>query len=166
MTGPSYDERFDRLATLAYRVAFRVLGDRGDAEEVAQETLARAFLRWRRIAGHDEAWVTRVATNEALGRWRKRRPTVALLDEPTATGGPGRGHDSTTVERMELAAALSRLPRRQRQVVALRYLADLPEAEVARLLHTSVGSVKQHTHRGVGRLRAELSAPLLTAEAD
>lgn len=60
------------------------------------------------------------------------------------------------LERHGLVAALHRLPRRQREVLALRYLADLPEADVAAQLRTSVGTVKQHAHRGIARLRQEL----------
>jgi DNA-directed RNA polymerase specialized sigma24 family protein len=75
---PRFDERFDALSAIAYRVAYRLLGNREDAREVAQEALARAYARWRKVAGHDEPWVARVATNLAIGRWRKRRPTVPV----------------------------------------------------------------------------------------
>jgi RNA polymerase sigma-70 factor (ECF subfamily) len=151
---PGFDERFDVLAALAYRVAYRLLGDRGDAEEVAQEALARAYARWRTVSGHDEPWVVRVATNLAIGRWRKRRPTVPIEDRhapsvPDLT--------AAALERRGLVESLRRLPRRQREVVVLRYLADLPEREVAAALDTSVGSVKQHAHRAMARLRADLS---------
>ena len=54
MGRPDFDRRFDDLAAIAYRVAFRVLGDRGDAEDVAQEALARAFARWRTVSSHAE----------------------------------------------------------------------------------------------------------------
>lgn len=76
----AFEERFEDLAAVAYRVGFRLLGDRGDAQEVAQEALARAFARWRRVAPYDEAWVARVATNLAIDLCRKRRPTVPIED--------------------------------------------------------------------------------------
>jgi RNA polymerase sigma factor (sigma-70 family) len=163
MTAPTFDERFDCLAAIAYRVAFRILDDRGEAEEVAQEALARAYVRWRRVAGYDEAWVTRVAINESLGRRRKHRPTV-----PLAAGHQGlhAGQERSAEQRMILVDAVRRLSRRQREVVALRYLVDLPEAEVAALLDTSVGSVKQHAHRAVGRLRADLGLATLNWETE
>jgi RNA polymerase sigma-70 factor (ECF subfamily) len=145
----TFDDRFDALGAIAYRVAYRVLGDRHDAEEVAQEALARAYARWRTVAGHDEPWVARVATNLAIGRWRRRRPTGAMVDAATA--------DPDVLARIELVAALERLPRRQREVVVLRYLADLSERDVAAALHTTVGSVKQHAHRATARLRADLA---------
>ena len=57
---------------MAYRVGFRILGDREDARDVTQEALARAYARWSRVGPYDEAWVTRVATNLALDAARAR----------------------------------------------------------------------------------------------
>lgn len=149
-----FDERFEALAAIAYRVAFRILGNRADAEEIAQETMARAYARWRSVAGHAEPWVAKVATNLTLGAWRKRRPHLPL----DAGAGPSVDDAALALalERHGLVAALVRLPRRQREVLVLRYLADLPEQAVAAHLGTSVGSVKQHAHRGMARLRLEI----------
>jgi RNA polymerase sigma-70 factor (sigma-E family) len=153
-SGPTFDERAPALGALAYRVGFRILGDRQDAQDLTQEALARAYARWSRVGPYDEAWVTRVATNLALGVVRKReragrrRPDpVPLADEP----------GTVVVRRQELVAVLRALPKRQREVVALRYLADLPEAEVAAALGCSVGTVKQHASRGLAALRAALA---------
>jgi RNA polymerase sigma-70 factor (sigma-E family) len=156
-----FDDRFDHLAAIAHRVAFRLLGDRGEAEDVAQEALARAFARWSSVAEHAEPWIARVATNLAIGRWRwQRRRTAVPFDEALraphhAAAGRDRGLD-LVLERQGLVAGLRRLPRRQREVLVLRYLADLPEREVAAALGTSTGSVKQHAHRALARLRADL----------
>jgi RNA polymerase sigma-70 factor (ECF subfamily) len=146
----SFDDRFDALAAIAYRVAYRILGDREDAAEVAQEALARAYARWRTVAGHDEPWVARVATNLAISRWRRRRPALPLIDAAV--------HDRDVLERLGLVAALQQLPRRQREVLVLRYLADLPEREVAAAMGTTVGAVKQLAHRATMRVRAPLAA--------
>ena len=147
-----FDERFAALAAIAYRVAYRLLGQRDDAEEVAQETLARAFARWRRVAAYDEPWVARVASNLAIDVGRKRRPSFPVPD------GAAAGDVAALVsERRALAEGLGGLSRRQREVVVLRYLADLPEAEVAAVLRTSVGSVKQHGHRALARLRRDMA---------
>lgn len=89
MTGGTFDERFDALSAIAYRVAYRLLGDRGEAEEVAQEALARAYARWRKVADYDKPWVARVALNLALGRTRRRRPQFSFdesIDVPPAGG--------------------------------------------------------------------------------
>jgi RNA polymerase sigma-70 factor (ECF subfamily) len=149
-----FEEQFERLAAIAYRVAFRLLGQREEARDVAQEAMARAFARWRRVGGYADAWVARVATNLALGHLR-RRPPAELAGEPVAPDQIDR-----VGERAELADAIRGLPRRQREVVALRYLADLSEAEVARVLGCSVGTVKSHTHRAMTGLRSALGGQL------
>lgn len=162
-SGDSFDDRFEALATVAYRVVYRLLGDRSDAEEVAQEALARAFARWPTVSRHDEPWVARVATNLAIGRWRRHRPTIAFED---AHGTASLDLDAHVLERLGLIDALARLPRRQREVLALRYLADMPERDVAAAMNTSIGTVKQHTHRALRRLRHDLAPLTLTPEVD
>src|SRR5580700_5117181 len=82
--GVRFEDAFPDLYRLAYRVSFRVLGDRGDAEDVAQEALARAHLRWIRLWDRPEGWVVTVATNLAIDRTRRRRRVVPLVNEPLA----------------------------------------------------------------------------------
>ena len=150
----TFDAAFPDLAALAYRVGFRLLGDRGEAEDVAQEALARAYARWRRVHDHAEPWVARVAANLALDLLRRRgRRHQVPLDDQAATPGAERA----AVDRLELARLLATLPRRQREVVVLRYLADRSEADTAEVLGTSVGSVKRHAHRGLAALRTSWS---------
>ncbi len=161
LTGPprSFDEAFDDLAVIAYRVAHRLLGTRAEAEDVAQEALARAYARWWRIRTHAEPWVARVAANLALdlvrSHGRSRRAPLDDRAQPPAGGAP---LDAAAVTRLELARLLDGLPRRQREVLVLRYLADRSEADTARALGTSVGTVKRHAHRGLASLRATLEA--------
>src|SRR5580692_9500309 len=64
-----FDLAFESLYRLATRVAYRILGDQGDAEDVAQETLARAVIRWSRLEERPEGWVTRVASHLAIDRF-------------------------------------------------------------------------------------------------
>ena len=155
-------DRFTALAARAYKVAYRLTGDRAESEDLAQEALARAYLRWAKVAAYDEAWVARVTTNLAIGRWRKdRRLVPGPRGDRAGRDGPAPRIVAEPVDpavRLELVAALRALPRRQREVVALRYLADLPETEVAALLGCSVGAVKQHTHRGLVALRRDEEA--------
>jgi RNA polymerase sigma-70 factor (sigma-E family) len=147
----TFDDAFDALFRCAYRVAFRLLGDREDATDVAQEALARASLRWSSLVrgGDPTPWVVRVAANLAVDRWRRRRVAarVPMVDGPAST---------TLPERVDLQRALAGLPKRQREVVVLRYVADLPEADVARALGCSVGTVKTHASRGLAALRVAL----------
>lgn len=147
----TFDQAFPDLAALAYRVAFRLLGNRAEAEDVAQEALARAYARWRRIHGHAAPWVARVAANLALDqlRARGRRQQVDLPADPPAGSG-----ERAALDRMELARLLESLPKRQREVVVMRYLADRSEVDTAAALGTSVGTVKRHAHRGLATLRS------------
>lgn len=152
----TFDDEFDELAALAYQTAFRILGSRSEAEEVAQDTMTKAYLRWRRVQGHARPWVCRVAVNGALGVLRRRRepePHQSMVRDSFQTG---------VADRVDLQRLLSALSRRQRDVIALRYLADLPEADVAAELGISVGTVKTHAHRGIELLRQRLDdeAPL------
>ena len=150
--GPeTFDERFDELYRLAYRVAFRVVGSREEAEDIAQESLVKTCMSWRKVAGYAEAFTAKVAGGRAIDSWRRvrRRP------DPEGLGVSADTVDRIGV-RLELREALAQLPRRQREVVVLRYLADLSEADVAAALQCSAGTVKQHASRGLDALRTRL----------
>ena len=149
----SFELAFHDLYRLAYRVAYRILGDRSDAEDVAQEALARAALRWSRLHERPEGWVSRVAANLAIDRYRRRRR------QPQIPMGPVGVVDAKLGERGDLVVALRKLPRRQREVVVLRYLADFSEADVAVALGCSVGTVKSQASRGLSSLRRHLGGP-------
>ena len=148
----SFEEAFPRLYADAYRVAYRLLGDRSEAEDVAQEACARAYSRWSSVHDYAEPWCVRVAGNLALDLLRARTRAVRrherLVTEHVRTAGSA-GSD----ERLDLYAALADLPRRQREAVVLRYLGDQSEEQTAALLGLSVGSVKTHASRGLARLR-------------
>jgi len=151
----SFDDAFDGLFAVAERVARRVAGP-SDAEDVAAEVMGRAFARWSRLKSlpYLEAWVARVAFNEALDvftRNRRRQPAGA-------TGPVDRDAGDDIAMRIALNEALAKLPRRQREVVALRYLADLSEADTATTLGLTVGSVKQHCRRALQAMRERLGA--------
>ncbi len=143
-----FTEAFDELAELAYRTAFRILGSRVEAEEVAQEALTKALVRWRRVQPHARPWICRVAVNESIGILRKRRRHV---DAASTTESVFDG------DRVDLQRALLALPTRQREVLALRYLMDLSEVEVARELRLNVGTVKTHAHRALAAMRVAMS---------
>jgi RNA polymerase sigma-70 factor (ECF subfamily) len=147
-----FEEAFDGLFRRAFVVGRRILGSEAAAEDVAAEAMARAFVHWRKIGAQPwrEGWVVRVATNLALDIARKQaRMTDAAQAE-------GMVEDDDVAVRLALVAAMARLPRRQREVVALRHLAGLSEAETAAALKVSAGSVKTHLHRGVAALRTRL----------
>lgn len=152
-----FEEAFRDLYPRALRLAERMLGNRAAAEDIAAETMARALLRWDRLDPDRVAgWVLRVAANQAIDLMRRKGRTM--------TPGVVDLEDATT-ERLALAAALKRLPRRQRESIVLRYLSDLSEADTAAALGISPGSVKTHVHRGLGSLRAELGHDALEGAA-
>jgi RNA polymerase sigma factor (sigma-70 family) len=147
-----FDEQFVELHRAAYRVAYKLLGDRAEAEDMAQEALARALVRWRSVEPYAAAWVSRVAANLALDRLRRLRHRVEVQDTAQL--------DPDAAQRLDLQRALLALSRRQRDVVVLRYLVDLPEQAVADALGVSTGSVKTHASRGLAALRQLLGEPL------
>lgn len=145
----AFVDRFEDLHRVAYRAAFAVLGHRADAEDCAQEALARALVRWRKVADYAPAWVARVSTNLAIDRVRR--------DRRSSSPGPDRAAaDPVSDRRRDLVVALEALPRRQREAVVLRYVVDLPEAETASAMGCSIGTIKSATSRGLDRLRATL----------
>ena len=145
-----FDERFLVLFRVAIRPALRILRNLDAAEDVAAEVLARAYADWDRLGAAPwlEAWLVRSATNLSIDQIRriKRRALPVVSTAP----------DGQLEVRLDLAQAVARLPRRQRDTVALRYFGDLSEADVAALLGISVGSVKTHLHRAMGALRDQL----------
>jgi RNA polymerase sigma-70 factor (ECF subfamily) len=157
---PEFEAEFDRLFGRAFAVARRLTGDPAAAEDIAAETLIRTYVSWSRVRAFEyrEAWVARVATNLAIKSSRQRATAHAsvVTDESDATA-----------TRLALVEALARLPRRQREAVALRYLADLSIDDVASTLGVSAGTVKQSVHRALRTLRSQLGTDLapITEEA-
>jgi RNA polymerase sigma factor (sigma-70 family) len=147
----SFDDAFDRLFRIAYRSAYRLLGSREDAEDVAIDALTRASLHWRKVHAEPAPWVTTVSANLAIDTWRRRKRTP--IQQPSPVTDP---FDS---RRIDLVRALGRLPRRQRDTVVLRYFADLTESETALALGVSTGTVKQHASRAMVTLKRELEEP-------
>jgi len=153
--GKGFDALFGELYVPAYAVALRVLGDPFAAEDAACEALARSFASWRRLQGveNQRAWVLRVTTNVAIDAIRRRRTfAVGVADD-------GRTTSFAAEDRLRVAEALRRLPRRQREVVVLRFMADMTEVQVAEQLCISKGAVKQHSRRGLAALRGLIGAP-------
>jgi RNA polymerase sigma factor (sigma-70 family) len=153
MAGEDFDEVFRDLFAIAYRVAYRSTGSAAESEEIAQETLTRALSRWSRVHEYAPAWVATVAIRLAIDASRRasRHPALVDSDRPSTVEDHER--------RMDLYDALRKLPKRQREALACRYLADLSDDETARLLQISTGSVKQHAARGLDALRRDSLNP-------
>lgn len=149
-----FDDAYVVLFTSADRVALRILGDPAAAEDVAAETMARALVAWGRIHGYADRWVLRVATNLAIDAIRRRRHLATAQVVVPA--------EDAVLRRIDLLVALRRLPRRQAQVVVLRYLVGLGDGEIAQTLGVSNETVKTHLERGLEALRRRI--PLEEAE--
>ena len=150
------------------RTAYLVTADRGTAEDCVQEALAKVHRHWRRVeqGGAAEAYARKAVLNAALSLKRRRRVREVPLDDAGPGSGATRGGaDSRTGLDVDLLAALRALPPRMRAVVVLRIVEDQSEAETARLLGCSVGTVKSTTSRGLARLRELLGDGAVTGAA-
>ncbi|MBV9097496.1 MAG: SigE family RNA polymerase sigma factor [Frankiaceae bacterium] len=137
------------------RTAFLLTGDWALAEDLVQTALARAYPRWDRIVRDDpEAYVRRTLVNTWSSWWRRRwRGEVPTGEVPDRMAG----HDEYAGldRRSAVQDALSRLPRRQRAIVVLRYHEDMTETQVAHALGISVGTVKSQTSKAFAKLRGD-----------
>src|SRR6202047_3936228 len=173
--GTDGDEDFSAFATSRWpglvRLAFGLTGDRGLAEDMAQTALARAYVARRRgsraavpgrrvsRADAPDASLRRILVNASHRRFRRRRVTEQPGDPPeTAVDGPA----DLVNERTALLAALRQLPPRQREVIVLRYWADLTDTQIADALGCSPGTVRSQLSRALAKLR---NSPVL-AEGD
>jgi RNA polymerase sigma-70 factor (sigma-E family) len=141
------------------RTAALLLRDVGAAEEVVQEAYLGLYRRWDRIRDPEAAaaYLRRGVVNGARSVLRRRgtaqRAAPVLRAVPDSVPDPA----SEVVARITVLDALAELPERQREVLVLRYYADLSEAEIAAVLDISPGSVKSHAWRGVQALRPVLA---------
>jgi RNA polymerase sigma-70 factor (sigma-E family) len=134
------------------RLAFGLTGDRWAAEDLAQATLARAYVAWRRVSRADDpdAYLRRILVNASNRRFRRRRVTEQPGDPPeTAVEDPA----ELVSDRAVLLAALRQLPARQRAVVVLRYWEDLTDTQIAATLGCSPGTVRSQLSRALAKLR-------------
>ncbi|WP_433831486.1 SigE family RNA polymerase sigma factor [Actinoplanes sp. CA-015351] len=141
-----------RLPALS-RYAVLLCGDREQARDMVQEVLARAFLKWRRIATADDpyAYVRRMLTNEYLSWLRRRRLPTVPVDHDTLPA-PQRSDNGD-----ELWKLLGALPRQQRAVIVLRYYEGLTDLEIADVLGCRPGTVRGYASRALTALRIELT---------
>jgi RNA polymerase sigma-70 factor (ECF subfamily) len=151
-------EHQDRL----FALGFALTGNRHDGEEVAQETLLRAYRalvtyspeRIRELK--QRAWLHRIAVNVARNRYRGLRPRLVELngsEQDTAPGPEARALRRAQLE--DVVAGLAALSPRHREAVVLRVVQDLSYADVAEVLGQPIGTVKSNVHRALQVLRGE-----------
>jgi len=153
-----FDQFVLNRSTALLRTAVLLVGDRGHAEDILQVALTRLAARWRSVRNHHpEAYVRRTLVNLARDRWRRAARRVPEQELEHAADIPaGRDPADTVVDRDTLRQALAGLPRRQREVIVLRFFAELSVAETAHALRTTEGTVKAHTSRAIARLRQSI----------
>ena len=142
------------------RLAVLLVRDPGTAEEVVQDAFIAVHGRWERLRerGTAVAYLRRSVLNGARSVLRRRgvrqRHLESLRSSYLEEAEPGADESLLATERRrQVLAALQALPERQREVVVLRYYADLDEASIAATLGITRGAVKSHAHRAVRRLQ-------------
>jgi RNA polymerase sigma-70 factor (sigma-E family) len=152
------DEEFAAFVAARYRALVRtgllLTNDAGHAEDLAQSALIRTYLAWGRLREpqNAEAYARRTLTRLAIRAGQRRwKAEVAAGDLPEAQSGWLPAPDDLA---LDVRTALAHLPAGQRAVLVLRYLDDCSEAETARLLGISPGTVKSRAARGLASLRA------------
>jgi RNA polymerase sigma-70 factor (sigma-E family) len=166
--GWSADEALEQLYAAHWRqlvrLAVLLVRDQGSAEEIVQDCFVAVHGRWGSLRDPDKALA--YLRQSVVNRSRSHLRHLGVVRRHAEREGalpPTAGADHTSYDaarRATVLDALRRLPRRQREVLALRYYLDLSEAEVAEVLGISRGAVKSHASRGAAALRADLASTL------
>jgi RNA polymerase sigma-70 factor, ECF subfamily len=165
------------LADQVYRVARRLVGSREEAEDLVQETYARAFRSWRSFTPgtNMRAWLLRILTNLNVDRGRRiqRSPQTQPLEEGdyylanklASAAGEEALEQEQVVERMSqdsIVHALSEIPPQFRDVVVLVDIGDFTYADAAQILDVPIGTVMSRLHRGRRALKQKLAEDAVT----
>jgi RNA polymerase sigma-70 factor, ECF subfamily len=167
-----FEEEALELSDQVYRVARHLAGSREDAEELVQETYARAFRSWRSFTPGTNlrAWLLRILTNLNIdrGRRKQRQPDTQPLEEGDyflynkleESAGDGTADEDRVVERLsqdDIVGALSAVPHDFRDVVVLVDIGDFSYQDAANILDIPIGTVMSRLHRGRRILKRELA---------
>ena len=169
-----FEEDALELSDQVYRVARHMVGSREEAEDLVQETYARAFRSWRTYqAGTNlRAWLLRILTNLNIDRGRKQQRTPETqpleegdyflynrLEEAVGDGG-GPAAEERVIERLsqdDIVSALAAVPHDFRDVIVLVDIGDFSYADAAQILDVPIGTVMSRLHRGRKLLRQRLA---------
>jgi RNA polymerase sigma-70 factor (ECF subfamily) len=166
----AYADIVDLYKDKIYRLCYRMLGNRHEAEDAAQEVFIRAYVH---IDTYNpkmkfSTWLYRIATNLAIDKIRKKKPDAYLDEEINGTDGLTMyaqlsSHEASpeeTIESLELQEtvqkAIEKLPEKYRIVIVLKYIEDLSLQEISEILDLPIGTVKTRLHRGREALRKHL----------
>ena len=170
-----FEEDALALSEQVYRVARHLAGSREEADDLVQETYARAFRSWRSFqpGTNMRAWLLRILTNLNIdrGRRQQRAPQMQPLEandyflyDRLAENGDGVSDEDRVVERLsqdDIVSALSAVPHDFRDVIVLVDLGDFSYADAAQILDIPVGTVMSRLHRGRRILKRELAESAL-----
>ena len=150
MGRPDFEALYRDLFPIVFRTAYLIVGDRQEAQDLAQEAFARAYERWRVVRGarSPEAWLQTVVANLAISSYRRRRVRERVARR-TAEGVVA----AIDIPDPELMRALRTLTPAQRAVIVLRFFADRSIEDVAHALGKRPGTVRALTSQGLARLR-------------
>src|SRR3954470_24931881 len=166
-----FEEEALQLSDQVYRVARRLAGSREEAEDLVQDTYARAFRSWQQYqpGTNLRAWLLRILTNLNIDRGRRvqRTPDMKPLEEGDyflynrlEESGGENPDEERVVERLsqdDIVGALSAVPHNFRDVVVLVDIGDFSYADAAQILDVPVGTVMSRLHRGRRILKRELA---------
>ena len=154
-----------------YQVCYRMIGNKQEAEDIAQEAFVRAYTNLHTFDQKRKfsTWLYRIATNLCIDRIRKKKPDFYLDAQVTGTDGldmysqiaSSETLPEDQVEQMELQDRIqyeiSRLPDKYRSVIVLKYIEELSLQEISDILEMPLGTVKTRIHRGREALRKQLN---------
>lgn len=146
---------WDKTHRKVYRVARAFTADHERAQDMMSEAFVMAYVHWDEVVASPspEGWVLKTVHNCCVDEWRKWTRRWAA-NVPVEDFVPPSHFDSSTDPRF--AEAFGELTLRQREVLVLRYVADMSRGEIAEMLGLGVSSVATHLERGLGKLRAQL----------
>jgi RNA polymerase sigma-70 factor (sigma-E family) len=156
----SFEDYVTAHGAALVRFARFLAGDEHRAEDLVQDVLARAYLRWDRITRTDEpdVYVRQAIVNASRSWWRRRSNRDQPVDEGLDRAAAGEV-DTEAAERDALWRRIRRLPQRQREVLVLRYYEDLDDPSIAEILGCSPATVRSHAMRALNTLRGHLDVP-------
>lgn len=145
------------------RSAYLLTGDQQLAEDLVQTALAKTHRAWGRLdrTGNAEAYTRKVMYHLQVSWWQRRRFIETSL-EAAGDRGLADGSD-TSASKIDLRRALLQLAPRQRAVIVLRFFEDRTEADTARLLDVSLGTVKSQTAKALARLRQIMNVEVFSS---
>jgi RNA polymerase sigma-70 factor, ECF subfamily len=166
----AYAEIVEIYKDKVFQLCYRMLGNRHEAEDMAQEAFIRAYVN---IASFNinlkfSTWLYRIATNLCIDRIRKKKPDFYLDAEVSGTDGltmysqvaADTALPEEEVESIELQEIIqreiSKLPEKYRSVIVLKYIEELSLNEISEILDMPLGTVKTRIHRGREALRHQL----------